>query len=265
MIIFTEIVLLIVIVVIAVWTKYSTRYSKKLENTQKEHKEALIRQQLQYAELQNQINPHFLYNTLETIRGQALIDDNYRIADMTENLAKYFRYNISKNKDDVTLSQELDNIKNYIIIQQYRFQNRFIFDIQLESDDEQCLEYMIPKMTLQPLVENAIFHGIEPKIEMGHISVSVETTDDKLYINVKDDGVGMSEADLKKVRDKLNEEYSDVTSSNQGKHNGIAITNVNARLKLLYGEDFGLHVTSIEGIGTEIEIALPKILRTTNE
>lgn len=226
---------------------------------EREHAEALLRQQFQYAELQNQIHPHFLYNTLETIRGQAIIDDNYKIADMTETLAKYFRYNISKNKEDVTLEQELDNIQNYIRIQQYRFQDRFRFHIHTHTSREEYAFCMIPKMTLQPIVENAIFHGIEPKMEAGNIRIHIDTTEEKLIIIVADDGVGMEEQTLKTLNAKLHSADQNQHFSPKEGHNGIAMENVNSRLRMLYGEDYGLHVTSTKGLGTEVEITLPKI------
>lgn len=229
------------------------------QSLEREHAEALLRQQFQYAELQNQINPHFLYNTLETIRGQAIIDDNYILADMTETLARYFRYNISKNKDDVTLEQELENIQNYIKIHQYRFPERFQFRIFPHVPQEEYSSCMIPKMTLQPIVENAIFHGLEQKLEPGKIQIHIDTTEDKLIVIVADDGVGMPPGKLEELNRKLLTEESRVELSSPGRNNGIAMVNVNSRLRMLYGEDYGLSVTSTLGLGTEVEITLPRI------
>ena len=229
-----------------------------LNSMEREHKEALLRQQFQYAELQNQINPHFLYNTLETIRGQAIIDDNYKIADMTETLAKYFRYNISKNKDDVTVEQELENIKNYIHIQQYRFQDRFRYQVYAHVPQEDYAFCLIPKMTLQPIVENAIFHGIEQKIEPGNIIIHIDANHDKLMITVTDDGIGINAEKLKELNNKLAQKDSLASSKNE-KH-GIAMVNVHNRLQMLYGEDYGLEIRSTEGFGTEVEMTFPKIM-----
>lgn len=227
---------------------------------EREHGSELLRQQSQYAELQSQINPHFLYNTLETIRGQAIIDDNYKIADMTEALAKYFRYNISKDKSLVTLEQELENIKNYIHIQQYRFQDRFLFRVSPHVDYDEYSCCMIPKMTLQPIVENAIFHGMEKKLDMGHITIHIESTVDRLVLIVADDGVGMDEETLQRMNEKLYRPEIDMKSTKSSeRHNGIAMENVNSRLRLLYGEDYGLRVSSTKDVGTEVEITLPKL------
>ena len=229
-----------------------------MKSMEREHKEALLRQQFQYAELQNQINPHFLYNTLETIRGQAIIDDNYKIADMTETLAKYFRYNISKNKDDVTVEQELENIKNYIHIQQYRFQDRFRYQVYAHVPHEEYAYCLIPKMTLQPIVENSIFHGIEQKVDMGNIIMHIDANQDKLIIIVADNGVGISPEKLEELNQKLNEKENLTTAKTE--QHGIAMVNVHHRLQMLYGEDFGLEIRSTQGYGTKVEITFPKTI-----
>lgn len=226
---------------------------------EREHGSELLRQQSKYAELQNQINPHFLYNTLETIRGQAVIDDNYKIADMTEALAKYFRYNISKDNDTVTIEQELENIRNYIQIQQYRFQDRFVFRIYPHADYEEYAGCLIPKMTLQPIVENAIFHGMEEKLEMGHIGIHIEPLKEQLVILVADDGVGMDEETLWELNRRLKSAEGMSSIPEKSGHNGIAMQNVNSRLRLLYGTDYGIRVSSTKDLGTEVEITLPKV------
>lgn len=235
------------------------------QSMEREHAEAMLRQQFQYAELQNQINPHFLYNTLETIRGQAIIDDNYKVADMTETLARYFRYNISKNKDDVTLEQELENIQNYIKIHQYRFPERFQFRIFPHVEQEAYVNCMIPKMTLQPIVENAIFHGLEQKLEQGKIQIHIDATTDKLIVIVSDDGIGMTPERLEELNRKLLSSESHMELAPSRQHNGIAMANVNSRLRMLYGEDYGLRVTSTLGLGTEVEITLPRCLAERKE
>ena len=226
---------------------------------EREHAEVLLRQQSQYAELQNQINPHFLYNTLETIRGQAVIDDNYKIADMTEALAKYFRYNISRDNDIVTVAQELENIRNYIQIQQYRFQERFVFRIYPHVEEEEYAGCLMPKMTLQPIVENAIYHGMEEKLELGHISIHIEADTERLVILVVDDGVGMEEDTLQRMNRELLKAEMRETASEKTSHNGIAMQNINSRLRILYGEAYGLRVSSTKDLGTEVEITLPRL------
>lgn len=238
-------------------TRIIRSYQSSVEH---QHNEILLRQEAEYAELQSQINPHFLYNILETIRGQALIDDNYKIADMTEALAKYFRYNIGKDNDKVTVMEELENVYNYIKIQQFRFNNRFTFQIHTDDAKEEYKSCMLPKMTLQPVIENAIFHGIEGKLERGRIDVHIVTTKERLIITVADDGIGMKEETLRSLMGKLNQsDIRMVAASPNKRGNGIAVDNVNKRLKLLFGTEYGINVSSTWMVGTEVEITIPKI------
>ncbi|RDU24100.1 sensor histidine kinase [Anaerosacchariphilus polymeriproducens] len=237
-------------------TRILEEYKKSMV---REHTEIVLRQESEYAQLQSQINPHFLYNTLEVVRGQALIDDNYKIADMTEALAKYFRYNIGKDNDKVTLSEEIDNVYNYIKIQQYRFADKFTFHIYVHDDTEEYKNCIMPKMTLQPIVENAIFHGIEGKIGTGTIDFHIVTTEERLIVTVADDGIGMKEETLEEIHKKLNQ--SPMVVSYKKKGNGIAIENVNNRLKLLFGKEYGIHISSTWMVGSEVEITIPKVLK----
>jgi two-component system sensor histidine kinase YesM len=228
---------------------------------EQEHARAIMTQKMKYAELQNQINPHFLYNTLENIRGQAIVDENNVIADMTEALARYFRYNISKDNDIVKLSQELENIRTYIQIQQYRFKNRFTFQIYNHDDTDVIFHCQIPKMTLQPIVENAIFHGLENKIEQGHIGIHIEVADTLVTLLVEDDGVGMDAETLSNLNKKLKTAKKKLEWIEEKENsNGIALENVNNRLRLLYGENYGLNISSTQGVGTEVEISIPLLL-----
>ena len=216
----------------------------------------LMETRMKFAQLQNQINPHFLYNTLENIRARAILDDNEVIADMTEALSRFFRYNISKRADIVKLSEELDNIRTYMHIQMYRFSNKFDFLVYIH-DDEDIMDTMIPKMTLQPIVENAIFHGMEKKIGKGRIEIHVESDTDKVFVLVEDNGVGMSPEQLEKLTARLSEKEEDSTDSRR-RGDGIAMRNINNRLKLLFGEDYGLTISSTEGVGTEVGLVLPR-------
>lgn len=226
----------------------------------KEHSEILLYHQSKYAELQSQINPHFLYNTLESIRGQALIDDNFKIAYMTEALGKYFRYNIDQDQDKVMVADEIKNIQNYVHIQQYRFEDKIKFQIYAHDETGEYLKCIIPKMTLQPIVENAIFHGIERKIHGGSIHLHIETTEERLIILVTDDGMGMNEKTLHKMNQQLNNPTSIISYEKDSARNGIALENVNKRIKILFGKDYGIRVSSTYMIGTEVEVVIPKKL-----
>lgn len=207
--------------------------------------------------LQSQINPHFLYNTLEVIRSEAIINHDFEAAEMAEALANYFRYNISKRKDIVTVGEELDNIDNYISIQKRRFGSKITYKIQYDTDKREIRQAMIPKLTLQPLVENAIYHGIEKKAKGGTVVVHAATTEKRLIIRVVDDGPGMDQQTLDEIELKIQGKLKSDSKPKNDKHGGIALANVNQRIKMLYGEHYGLSFTSTKGMGTEAEITIP--------
>ena len=224
------------------------------------------KKQAQYLALQNQINPHFLYNTLEGIRGEALMAGLHNVAEMTEALATFFRYTISNVEQLVTLEDELDNIENYYIIQQYRFGERIHLSVECgEEDRDQLMKYRLPKLTLQPIVENAIIHGIERKVGRGNIRIKLESTAKRLLITVTDDGVGMSETRLEELRRKLDAPSFDYVKPDTEKKGGIAVVNVNNRIRLLFGEEYGVTVCSTVGVGTDVEITLPLITGNTGD
>lgn len=152
----------------------------------------LNKRQAQYLALQNQINPHFLYNILESIRSEALIAGLTSVADMTEALATFFRYTISKVENLVSVEEELENCRTYFRIQQYRFGSRLSLSIECDPEDrEEIYGCRLPKLTMQPILENSIIHGTECKIGTGHLSIHLERSGQRLLIRISDDGVGM--------------------------------------------------------------------------
>ncbi len=216
------------------------------------------KRQAQFLALQNQINPHFLYNTLEGIRSEALLAGLDSVATMTEALSTFFRYTISNVENLVSLQQELENTKNYFFIQQFRFGNRIKLHISFEGEQEhEVLQYRIPKLTLQPIVENCIVHGLECKVGVGNLYIRVETSESRLFITVRDDGVGMQEDVLQQMQKKLSTRSFDYVKRDEHQ-GGIALVNVNNRIKLLFGEQYGLIVTSRVGVGTDVAISLPR-------
>lgn len=219
------------------------------------------KKQAEYLALQNQINPHFLYNTLEGIRSEALTLGVDSIAEMTEALATFFRYTISNVDHLVNLEDELANIENYYYIQQFRFGKKLQLSIQYafseELDEMEILQYRLPKLTLQPVVENSIFHGIERKIGEGHLIIKISVTDSRLIIKVSDDGLGMEADRVKMLNEKLKSLSLDDVNPDTDRKGGIAIQNVNNRIKLLFGEEYGIHVYSQVEAGTDVEISLP--------
>lgn len=214
------------------------------------------KQQAQYLALQNQINPHFLYNTLESIRSDALYNDMADIAKITGALSLFFRYTISNMDKISSLSDELENVENYFIIQKYRFGERIDLKILL-PDTEDCLNMAVPKLTLQPIVENAIIHGIECLGTKGIILIRVEVGQAGYYINVEDNGRGIPLEELEKLNKRLGLPGVDPEPAVSRKKGGIALRNVSQRIKLLYGDEYGLKVFSTIDMGTKVQIWLP--------
>lgn len=215
----------------------------------------LSTRQAQYLALQNQINPHFLYNTLEAIRGEALSEGVHNIAMITEALATFFRYTISNVDHLVTLEEEIDNAENYFAIQSYRFGDRIHMQVEIEPGCEAVRDFKLPKLILQPIIENAIIHGLECRIGQGKIVVRIRSDEPRLLIEVSDDGVGMSESVLDEINQQLKRAESAASDKARGGH--IALLNVNHRIRLLFGDAYGLRVSSIKGLGTRVEINLP--------
>lgn len=209
--------------------------------------------------LQDQINPHFLYNTLEVIRGEALLNGDRKIADMTASLANYFRYNISRRETFVFLKDELKNSMNYFNIQKNRFGDKISCQIVYHDVEESQVENCyIPKLLLQPVIENAIYHGLELKMGEGNIKIHITAADSSLKINVADDGLGMSQEKV----DELNRDYEDgeeEESSETGgrRHNGVAIRNIKKRLKLYWEDAAYMVIVSDLGVGTQVHISMP--------
>jgi len=225
--------------------------------TNSEYSSQLLKVQAQINALYSQINPHFLYNTLEMIRSQALDQGVENVADMAEALSTMFRYNISHPGDMATLSEELENVYNYFRIQQYRFPNRFMLVKLFDETDEKLLNCLIPRLTLQPIVENAIYHGLEEKVGAGSVSIRIFTTGDRIVIRIADDGVGISSSRLESIRRIMELGTSFVYGENGKQNNGIALININQRIQLYYGKEYGVTLSSVENSGAIVEIELP--------
>ncbi len=209
--------------------------------------------------LQSQINPHFLYNTIDSIRGQAINDGVESIANTAKSLAAVFRYCIDNPTMMVSLKDELEHISNYFAIQQYRFNNRFELNVTYEQGQEDLSSCMLPRLTIQPIVENAIVHGLETKVGKGVVNINILSTQSRLIVTIEDDGLGINPFDLSTINHALL--TSDKTELNKltknGHGNKMALFNVNSRIKMTFGEDYGVHLYSTYGIGTKSEISLP--------
>jgi two-component system, sensor histidine kinase YesM len=195
--------------------------------------------------LQAQINPHFLYNTLDLIHWRALSNNAPQISKLVKALAKYYKLVLSRGEDTVPLENEFEHVKTYVQIQNERFQNRIHLTTQIH---ENLKSYMVPKLLLQPLIENAILHGIMEKTEMeGTISIAATSNGVNTVITIEDNGVGMTESRCQSI---LSCEASD-------KGSGYGIRNINDRIQLYYGKDFGIYFESNLGSGTKVIIKLP--------
>lgn len=228
------------------------RISAALEEENQNYEREMLLKQANLATLQSQINPHFLYNTLECIRGMALLVDQEDIADIAWSLSRFFRYSISGNSDIVSLQEELGNVQYYTRIQNYRFHNRFEVVIQ---DDISVADTMLPKLTLQPVVENAIVHGLADTTEGGVITVRAEQVNDDVLITISDNGCGMTTEKLEELMQKI--KCGKDKKGEEGHHTGIGMRNVDRRLKLHFGPEYGISIFSCQNSGTDVEIRVP--------
>lgn len=222
-------------------------------NEEENRKLEMMKKRVELYTLQSQINPHFLYNTLDSIRGRALLDGNREIASMTEVLSRFFRYCISCDESLVKLREEISHIRDYYYIQKYRFEDRFDMEIEIEGDE--VYEYYLPRMTLQPLVENAMIHGLEKVNRKGLLKIRCIATEKKMVLTVSDNGAGM---DIEQL-DKLNRQMEGMlfAGKKRDNHSGIAVSNVNARMKMTFGEEYGVRYRSMENVGTDVEVLMP--------
>ncbi len=229
------------------------RIEHHIEDKQKmreilEERMQMLRQS-QYAMLQSQINPHFLYNTLETINWMAyeLSNSENPVSKALLNLANFFRNTLSSSGYLVSVETEISYTKDYINILELRYSDLFdvIWDI-----DESILPLTVIKICLQPIIENAVYHGLKPKGEKGLLSVAGSLRDNNVILTITDDGVGMSEEELTALNAKINEKVCRETQH-------IGLTNVNQRIKIIFGNDYGIHVSSQSGKGTSVSVTLP--------
>ena len=197
--------------------------------------------------LQAQINPHFLYNTLDSIVWMAENGKNDGVITMVSALAKLFRISISRGRNIITVREEIEHAKNYLIIQKIRYKNKFKFEIITQKE---VLEYKTTKLILQPLIENSIYHGIEYMVDEGFIRISVSITNGKLLYEVYDNGLGIDPEKLKHIL-----EYKVKTDNGSG----VGVKNVHERIQIRYGMKFGLEIESEIEEGTTIKIWMPLI------
>lgn len=211
----------------------------------------LATKQAQLESLQNQINPHFLHNTLEIIRMKALINKDSEVADMVQTLAKLFRITLDRTTNIVSIKDELEHVTTYLAIQNMRFNNRFHF---ISNVPEALLNCSIIKLTLQPLVENCIKHGFTKTFGDEQITITLEEKENDLFIFICDNGVGIDAHNLKRMNEKINHTSADGETIDDS----IGIVNIADRIRLEYGVDYYLHILPNTPRGTTIELKIPK-------
>jgi two-component system, sensor histidine kinase YesM len=216
--------------------------------------QALLVKDTQLIALQAQINPHFLFNTLQAIDSIAVTNGVMEISKICQKLGRMFRYNININLHETAmLKDEIENVSNYIYIMKLRFRNQF--DIFYDVPDE-LMNHRILRFILQPIVENSLNHGFKSKDKMGAIEVSAEIRNEKIMLTVADDGDGIDDATLSSIQDELLMDEIHIQSKSKPSDN-IGLLNVHLRIRLTYGKDYGLQVFSQLDVGTEVVMWLP--------
>ena len=199
--------------------------------------------------LQAQINPHFLYNTLDAIIWLAEAGEQKRVVGMVRNLSDFFRTSLNQGKDINSIKEEMLHVKSYLEIQHVRYQDILSYDIEVP---ESLYIYSIPKITIQPLVENALYHGIKNKRGMGHISIRGQAGKKDFTITVTDDGIGIDETRLRQVQSGIQNKV--LTSKDF-----YGLYNVCERIRLNFGEEYGIFIESVYGEGTSVRVILPYV------
>lgn len=197
--------------------------------------------------LQAQINPHFLYNTLDAIVWLAESGEKEKVVSTVSSLSNFFRASLNQGKDIVTVKEDVGHVRSYLEIQQVRYQD--ILDYEIDIPEEINM-YLIPKITIQPLVENALYHGIKNKRGKGKISVTGKKHDDFITISISDNGLGIDEERLKVVMNNIN-------NRSESEKTTFGLYNVNERIRLDFGEEYGINIDSRYGQGTTVSIKLP--------
>ncbi|WHY01490.1 sensor histidine kinase [Neobacillus sp. DY30] len=220
-------------------------YVSKLRETEM----SLKKKEIEIKMLQSQMNPHFLYNSLETIRGMALEEGQENIAIMSFSLAKLLRYNLKNDSSTVSLGEEIRFCKTYLQIQKFRFEDRFDYELDIP---EWAMGLQVVKFSLQPLVENCFVHAYGRRLQKLRITISVvPKSESSFIIRIEDSGAGIPNQTLNELTSKLEQK----TSNADGKH--IGLLNVQQRIHYVFGADYGLGVSSQLGVGTVVEMKLP--------
>ena len=212
-------------------------------------KEQIRLRKAEFELLQSQINPHFLYNTLDAIVWLAEAGEQKKVVSMVGSLSDFFRTSLNQGKDIITIKEELQHSRSYLEIQQMRYQDILNYEIHVP---EELHRYLIPKITIQPLVENALYHGIKNKRGLGRIVISGRKEEDFLILQIEDNGIGMRKERLDQVKEGMNQKIPTEKDI-------YGLYNVNERIRLNFGEKYGLSIESTYGEGTVVSIILPYV------
>lgn len=210
--------------------------------------------------LKTQIQPHYLYNTLDVIRMTAITKDDQETAEMIDGLSGQLKYLMGSARNMVTLKDEIDSVRNYFKIIHIRYENRFSLEIDME---EELLKLNVPQLILQPVVENAVKYGLRPKEGEGVVAVRGRIEEGELEISVMDNGVGMTPKRLVYVQELLNSE--ETVNHPKSKRASIGLKNVYDRIKLIFGEAYGIEISSFQEIGTIVKYKLPVVRQDIQE
>lgn len=223
---------------------FTTMVQRINELIKENYEKQLLIKETEFKALQAQINPHFMYNTLESINWLAKANQQQQISKMVQALGHLLRNSISMKEDVITIEKEIEIVWSYITIQQYRFEERLDFSLDIPPDLQGCY---IPKLTVQPLIENAIHYALEPSIEPCTITVRAFRKEDFLYLTVEDNGPGMDPSLLDKIKG----------GQVKTRGNGIGLQNIDERIKISFGDQYGLQIESSPDKGTAVSIILP--------
>lgn len=239
------------------YNEYNNMIEELNTSIKRDYQDKLIALDAQMKSLEARINSHFLFNTLESINSMAELEDNEQIATMSLALGNMFRYSIKTQSELVTIADELKHVKDYVSIQSIRFDNKFHVNILVPDD---ILANKVLKLMLQPLVENALYHGLNYCTTGDTIEILGRLEDGLIYLNVNDNGKGMSQETLENLQKKLLEEANFTELGHRNKQS-IGLTNIHTRIELYYGRGYGLTLKSIENSGTQIEIKIPVLTK----
>lgn len=226
------------------------RNKKLLEQIKIEQEE---KRQLEVAIIQAQIDPHFLYNTLYSIKGLCDMGMNDEASEMISALSQFYRISISRGNEVISIKEEIEHIKSYLYIMEMRYGDQFTYSLDIEED---ILDCNILNLTLQPLVENAIYHGVKQIVKQGHIEIKGYQSGKNICLQVIDDGVGIEEKELEKILKELEIPFH---HKKEKKYIGVGLKSVNERLKIHFGKEYGLFIKSEKHKGTEMTVIIPKV------